>query len=88
MGSIARLYGVETKQFNQAVKRTIERFPSDFMFQCNVSELDDLRRQIGTSNTLIDWNHMRRSPPMLPSKRKRIGLISGLKKSSKKIYRK
>lgn len=30
---LAKLYGVETKVFNQAVKRNIERFPSDFMFQ-------------------------------------------------------
>ncbi len=30
---LAELYGVETKVLNQAVKRNIERFPSDFMFQ-------------------------------------------------------
>ena len=30
---LAQLYGVETKQLNRAVKRNIERFPPDFMFQ-------------------------------------------------------
>lgn len=62
---LARLYGVETKVFNQAVKRSKERFPSDFMFQCNLSELADLRSQVVTANYAKDWNHMRRTPPLL-----------------------
>ena len=32
---LAELYEVETKRLNEAVKRNIERFPSDFMFQLN-----------------------------------------------------
>ncbi len=39
---LASLYGVETKVFNQAVKRNIERFPQDFMFQLNPEEKDEL----------------------------------------------
>lgn len=158
---LARLYGVELKRLNEQVRRNGERFPIDFMFQCNISELNDLRSQFATTNLATDWNHMRRSPPMLftelgvamlssvlnskqavainieimrifvrlrsfhaidpskridelergtnalfktvferlddldermtpilPSKRKKIGLISGLKKSSKEIYKK
>jgi len=45
---LARLYGVETKVLVQAVKRNIERFPEDFMFQLNKEEADFLRSQIVT----------------------------------------
>ncbi|MBH46921.1 MAG: hypothetical protein CME71_01990 [Halobacteriovorax sp.] len=62
---LARLYGVETKKFNQAVKRAVERFPSDFMFKCNSGELEDLRSQFVTANPLMSWNYMRRTPPLL-----------------------
>lgn len=48
---LAELYGVETKALNRAVKRNIDRFPEDFMFQLNEKESDIfLRCQIGTSN--------------------------------------
>jgi phage regulator Rha-like protein len=46
---LAVLYGVETKQLNRAVKRNLERFPSDFMFQLAPAEARALRYQIGTS---------------------------------------
>ncbi len=39
---LAKLYGIETKQLNQQVKRNLNRFPSDFMFQLTASELDAL----------------------------------------------
>ena len=39
---LARLYGVETKVLNQAVKRNIERFPDDFMFQLTKEEIQNL----------------------------------------------
>lgn len=47
---LARLYGVETKVLNQAVKRNIERFPPDFMVQLTISEWNVLRSQFVTSN--------------------------------------
>jgi len=47
---LARLYGVETKQLNRAVKRNPSRFPSDLMFRLTKEETDSLRCQIGTSN--------------------------------------
>ena len=47
---LAALYGVETKVLNQAVKRNIERFPEDFMFQINDSELTNLRSHFVTSS--------------------------------------
>ena len=48
---LAELYGVLTKSLNQAVKRNIERFPSDFMFQLTAEEFDHWRSQIVTSNS-------------------------------------
>lgn len=46
---LAELYGVPTKAFNQAVKRNVQRFPVDFMFQCTAEEADALRSQFVTS---------------------------------------
>jgi ORF6N domain len=43
---LAELYDVETRVFNQAVKRNAERYPKDFMFQLNKKEWDSLRSQI------------------------------------------
>lgn len=45
---LATLYGVETKQFNRAMKRNAARFPSDFAFQISDEEWQVLRCQIGT----------------------------------------
>ena len=42
---LAELYGVETAQLKRAVKRNIERFPEDFMFQLTQDELEILRSQ-------------------------------------------
>ena len=42
---LAAIYGVETRELNQAVKRNIERLPEDLMFQLDDSELDSLRSQ-------------------------------------------
>ena len=47
---LAKMYGVETKVLNQAVKRNIERFPEDFMFQLTKGEWEILRSQIVTAN--------------------------------------
>ncbi len=55
---LAKLYAVETKVFNQAVKRNIERFPSDFMFQLTEEEYRNLRSQIVTSS----WGGRRTLP--------------------------
>ena len=47
---LAELYGVETKQLKRAVRRNIERFPEDFMFEMTKEELENWRYQFGTSN--------------------------------------
>jgi len=56
---LAALYGVETKMLVRAVKRNINRFPTDFMFQLSKEEFDNLRFHFGTSS---DWGG-RRYPP-------------------------
>lgn len=47
---LAFLYGVETRRLNEQVKRNIERFPSDFMFQLTKEEVDFLKSQFAMSN--------------------------------------
>ena len=47
---LAALYGTTTKAFNQAVKRNLERFPVDFMFQLTTAEVETIRSQFVTAN--------------------------------------
>ena len=49
---LADLYGVTTGALNQAVKRNLERFPADFMFQLTIEEWGDLRSQIVISKVM------------------------------------
>ncbi len=55
---LADLYQVETKQLKRQVKRNIERFPEDFMFELTQLEYENLRCQIGTSS----WGGVRYLP--------------------------
>ncbi|MDA8215728.1 MAG: ORF6N domain-containing protein [Nitrospiraceae bacterium] len=55
---LAVLYDVETKMLNRAVKRNIERFPDDFMFQLTKEEFENLRFNFGTSS----WGGQRYLP--------------------------
>jgi len=56
---LAELYGVEPRVLIQAVKRNIEHFPKDFMFQLNDQEFKDLKSQIVISS----WGGARRANP-------------------------
>jgi hypothetical protein len=47
---LAELYGVTTKRLNEQVKRNIDRFPNDFMFQLNEDEIFAMRSQIATAS--------------------------------------
>jgi hypothetical protein len=58
-GDLAEMYGVEPKVLNQSVKRNLERFPEDFMFQLSRNERGDLRSQIVTSRS---WGGRRYLP--------------------------
>ena len=53
---LAAMYGVKTGRLNEQVKRNIERFPEDFMFQLTNGEYEILKSQIVTSNVLISQN--------------------------------
>lgn len=55
---LGTLYGVETRRLNEQVKRNIERFPDDFMFQLTKEELDNLMSQNATSS----WGGTRKLP--------------------------
>ena len=53
---LAELYQVEVRALNQAVKRNIKRFPSDFMFQLTKEEWDNLKSQFVISSLqILDW---------------------------------
>jgi ORF6N domain len=55
---LARLYQVETKGLNQAIKRNKDRFPPDFMFQLSINEFENLKSQFVTSS----WGGRRKLP--------------------------
>lgn len=56
---LAELYGVENKQLIRSVKRNLDRFPADFMFQLTNQEFKDLKSQFATSS---QWGGRRTSP--------------------------
>ena len=55
---LAELYDVETKRLNEQVKRNLNRFPDDFMFQLNNEEFNNLKSQFATSS----WGGRRKNP--------------------------
>jgi hypothetical protein len=55
---LAELYGVETRRLNEQVKRNIDRFPEDFMFQLTEAEFENLKSQIAISS----WGGRRKLP--------------------------
>jgi hypothetical protein len=57
--TLAALYEVPAKRLNEQVKRNIERFPPDFMFQLTQDEVTDLRSQFATSSS---WGGRRTAP--------------------------
>src|SRR5438067_11208685 len=79
---LARLYLVETKALNRAVKRNLDRFPGDFMFQLTTEELDALRYQFGTSNARRGG---RRYRPYVFTEQG-VGMLSGLLSSKRAVH--
>nr|WP_287938950.1 ORF6N domain-containing protein [Algoriphagus sp.] len=55
---LAEMYGVPTKRLNEQVKRNLDRFPDDFMFQLNQEEWENLKSQIATAS----WGGRRTLP--------------------------
>lgn len=60
---LAELYGVETKRFNEAVKRNAEKFPPDLMFELTTEEFTNLRSQFATSSLIANKHGGRRYAP-------------------------
>ena len=58
---LAALYHVETRRLNEQVKRNLERFPEDFMFQLSEAEFSNLKSQFATSS--LEQHGGRRKPP-------------------------
>ncbi|CAB1076354.1 hypothetical protein D1AOALGA4SA_4151 [Olavius algarvensis Delta 1 endosymbiont] len=57
---LAALYGVETRRLNEQVRRNIDKFPEDFMFQLTQKEFANLKSQIATSS--LGWGGRRKAP--------------------------
>ena len=76
---LAEQYGVETRRLNEAVKRNIRRFPSDFMFQLTKGEWENLMSQIATSS----WGGTRKLPYAFTEQG--IAMLSGLLNSDTAI---
>ncbi len=57
---LAELYGVATRRLNEQVRRNIEKFPEDFMFQLTEEEFENLKSQFATSSS--GWGGRRKLP--------------------------
>jgi hypothetical protein len=79
---LAGLYGVETKQLKQAVKRNIERFPDDFMFQLTREELENWRSQFVTSKA--DKMGLRYSPMAFTEQG--VAMLSSVLRSKRAVH--
>jgi len=79
---LAELYGVKTKALKQAVRRNIERFPKDFMFELNDEENSNLRSQIVTSS-LGQWGGTRYKPMAFTEQG--VAMLSGILRTKRAI---
>jgi ORF6N domain len=70
---LALLYGVETRVLNQAVKRNADRFPSDFMFQLNDEEIEQLSQSVITVRDRAAGKAVSDSSQIVMSSRKHRG---------------
>jgi hypothetical protein len=57
---LALLYGVETRRLNEQVRRNIDKFPDDFMFQLTKEEFENLKSQFAISSST--WGGRRKLP--------------------------
>ena len=76
---LAELYDVETRRLNEQVKRNIDRFPADFMFQLTVEEFENLKSQFATSS----WGGRRKLPYAFTEQG--VAMISGVLNSKRAI---
>ena len=80
---LARLYGIETKYLKRAVKANIKRFPSDFMFELEPDEFDNLRCKICTSKPKSQRGGTRYMPFAFTEQG--VAMLSGVLKSDTAI---
>ena len=78
---LAELYGVEVKVLIQAVKRNIERFPKDFMYQLTRQEVMNLKSQFVTSS----WGGARRANPYAFTEQG-VAMLSSILRSKRAIH--
>jgi len=76
---LAELYEIETKALTRAVRRNIERFPDDFMFQLDYKEFTDLKSQFDTSS----WGGTRKLPLVFTENG--VAMLSSVLRSQKAI---
>lgn len=82
---LAELYGVDVKRLNEQVKRNLNRFPSDFMFQNNREERDVLRSQFATFENVMRLFTKLRSFLMMEEKLTK--KIENLESGTTKLFR-
>ncbi len=78
---LALLYGIEVKALNQAVRRNINRFPADFMFQITAHEAAILKSQIVTSR--LGWGGQRK--PSLVFTEQGVAMLSSVLRSDRAV---
>ncbi|TRZ95875.1 ORF6N domain-containing protein [bacterium] len=76
---LAKLYEVDTRQLTRQVRRNIERFPEDFMFQLTKKELQSLMCQFGTSS----WGGTRKLPYVFTEQG--VAMLSGVLRSKRAV---
>ena len=76
---LAELYGVPTRDLNKAVRRNLDRFPEDFMFQLSLKEFSNLKFQFGTSS----WGGTRKLP--LAFTEQGVAMLSSVLKSKRAV---
>ena len=76
---LARLYGVDTRALNRAVRRNAKRFPSDFMFLIGNEDVAILKCQIGTSS--LGWGGRRK--PVMAFTEQGVAMLSSVLRSDR-----
>jgi len=76
---LSELYSVETRHLKQAVRRNIDRFPEDFMFELNKDEFQNLRSHFGTSS----WGGTRYTPMAFTEQG--VAMLSSVLKSDRAV---
>lgn len=80
---LAEMYGVETKRLKERVRRNIERFPLDFMFQLSENEWNELLPNLRTQIASSSWGGTRYAPFAFTEQG--VAMLSGLLNSPKAI---